>query len=247
MKTIVLENVNRLDADFSAYLSKYYSDSEIKIFTNVIDIDNNEKYKNEIIDALSKAEKLIVCTTLNENANLFIELLLKFENIKDIEILYRLTGLECDKFIKLVNQCDQQDQFRININKLVKTRNVTQILTESYSLETNDKKYFKSMKYLFDRVPLYYNEKYNVIFFKRQPKQLILNDFLYLEDNNTNDIINDSTVAIKINKEDISTYKSLIEETKAFINYQYELRKENDSEFLEESKEWLKLIEKIKI
>lgn len=219
MKPVVLENVDRLDEKLSHYLNQYYKNVDLDVFCNLSTIEDNEL--QSVLIALSKTDKVIVCSTLSyENTEQFLDLIIKFKNIKYIEILYNYNQ-QCTDLIDFINNHNELN-FKNKMIHIINERTVTQVYCAEYELETTG--YFRKYKYLFDLIELYYNNEYSIVYFKTRPKQLLLNDFLLLNDKKENK---------KLKMSD-----SLYRELMAFLEYQKELRYK-DQELVDESNKWI--------
>ena len=222
MKVLVIENTSSVDEKIVSYINQNLTDLDITYVTNLIQIEkgNTEKL-NELMLAMSNCDTILFCSSFTVNTKSVVELLNKYKNIKNIDVMYLY-----DEFEGLCNVLnDDVDLFK----KLIIERNVHQILHATYVSKTN--KYFNSTSYLFQKIPLYYNKKDKVIYFKKRPKAFLLNEiFIPKEKEKVKEVVKEIKPTLD---------SDLVREIKSFLDYQYELRKDDGNiELIRESERW---------
>lgn len=234
MNILILENVDHLDNDYKHFVSKEYDNDNVDVVFNLSYKFESEPEitKETLLEKLEWADKLSVCSSLTENVDKLLPLIQIHKNIKHIDIKYLFSQ-------DILNLCKDLSKNKNDIIfDLVKTRNVTEILIKTFE---QPGKYFNKHFYTYTTVPLVYVEKYDCIWHKERTIVPDINDYIYDEIKNDNK-------TFTINDEDVNTFDSLINEVKAFVQYQKELVLDNSSEdqdeLLEEKNNWINILDK---
>lgn len=263
---LVLENVSDLDANFSEYLDIYHAKHNVNIIYNLSNEHRSQEKHEQLYKGLAKADELVVCSTFynNEQFDKILAMLLNFKNIKIVRVLYSYADGGNQKFINFLNE--QNEETKQALIALTKQCVIFEICSSTYELETEKDAYFKKIKYTFDLVPIYYNKKHEVFWHERQPVVPTLNSFLYLDNkdvtiphaelNRLHEEIDGIKKKLKnksvfvIDKKYNNAFIELLNETKAFIEYQIEsceIKDFGDSKkLIKEKQNWLKILENIK-
>jgi hypothetical protein len=250
MKVLVLENVRKLDEEISSYLNKFHSDDSIKTLYNLNDIEQAELFAE-----LSNCD--IICLQSifydREQLKMFLALLPKFKNIKEINIIFGLNKPEDNnQLLKLLNN-DSKEIKELTI-ELLKSIKVNEILFKT--VISKKRTYFDEHEVLFDKVPLFYNEEFKYIWHEFYPIinrtgvqfELYKKETVVKEKTKTAVKVKENSALINvlsIDKSDLKTFKDISKELRALIEHQKELCEDSkNTELIEEKNEWLNFLDK---
>jgi hypothetical protein len=240
MKVLVLENVRKLDEEISSYLKKFHSNDDVKILYSLNDIEQAELFAE-----LSNCD--IICLQSifydREQLKMFLSLLPKFKNIKEINIIFGLNNpADNNQLLTLLN--NDSKEIKQLIIELLKSIKVNEILCKT--VITEKREYFSQHEVLFDKVPLFYNEEFKYIWHEFYPiiDRTGVQFKLYKKETVVKEKSNLINV-LSIDSNDFEIFKEISKELRALIEHQKELCEDSkNTELIEEKNEWLKFLDK---
>ncbi len=251
---LVLENVSDLDFEMGRYLRLEHDNDNVEVLVNLSRVSKEKLHKE-----LLKADCLCVQSLFTNRDQLkeFVFMLGAYPNIKDIRIIHGYTSAaNPNRLLQLLN-FDTEGYYK-QIVELVKTRKVSEIFCRTVEDTGKEKsKFFKNLELQYDIVPLYVNydefPTLGLIWHEKQPcpDKNSLKYYKKVKNKKEKSVEPKEGLHIVIEPNDITTFKALMRELKAVVEYQKEsceLQDFGESDVLIPEKEaWLALMAKYKL
>lgn len=246
MSILVIENTSEVDYRIIRFVEEKFPTEEVVTITNIAFADFDIEKKNELIAKLARCKKLMMFTTFLVGTNEAFDIIKEFPNIEEIFIM--LDSFRNDDTLTLrINQLNDM----VNVRNIINEKKVYQIFWNEYNLDGI------GLTYKYDIVELYIHSS-GYVGLTRQA-QIPLRYPHLLKDKNIEDSKPKRKYTKKIDTKAVSSnydisfsesekdnLNGFFDEIEAFLKHQKVLREENNSEFIDESNDWINIASKIK-
>lgn len=218
---LILENDHHVDEYLSAYLNQNYPKQEFTIVNSLI--DKTAEKINEVINAVNDAKIVFISTRFGNHAQI-LNMLRLFNSDEIKRTYYIITPPDCaQKYMNIVAANDVE--IHGQLVKLFENNTIFEIGAMTTESVKNEGDFFRTIKYYFDTVQMYYNEmyeyfvKYRSFYFELHYKPLYKLMPEWVKSNGKVNFESPLETHVKSNKKQI---KELFDEVIAVLDYRLE-------------------------
>jgi hypothetical protein len=159
-KILVLENLDEMERDLADFISKYFPKAEINFMNNL-----KSRKPEEVMAALNDCTHLLVMSIFNEITP-FENFVRMIASMKKRPIIYLIHSTQ--RLLKYINLDVPKPTFGLLKGMLQNKLLLYNVYYQTFENPTNPGTYFKNLTTFFHAVPMWYNEKKDLIWDEHQ-------------------------------------------------------------------------------
>jgi hypothetical protein len=165
-KILIVENVSEIETVLGAYIHQAFPDREVKILTNIDRVP-----KEQVVEALKWCDTFVV-QSFFDGSKQFIQFVMLFVALKvtpEVHLIHSKNEL-----LRFINTIVDKHTFEDLKQMVLDGLKVFDVHHRTYDDPTGSSAFFKKHIHKFDAIPIYYNEKYDVLFDERETSSILL-------------------------------------------------------------------------